>query len=155
MPLARHDAKAGGLPYTVERGQIMVALMVPSDPRYGGPEPQFAKGHREDQEGLAEAAERECVEELGLDPQRVEHTLPWCEAEVQGGLGPYRLRIFPYRLGSSTDLGVPGAETAEIRWLDLEEALHTIRRCQRSLLAALAPTMRRELGPHSRLPIPA
>ena len=59
------QVRAGIVPYFIDNNQIYVYLMIPSDPAYGGTEPQIAKG-RVEEEGEEEAAIREGEEELGL-----------------------------------------------------------------------------------------
>ena len=59
--------RAGIYPiYTNEEGKAFVYMMIPSDPKYGGPLLQMGKGGIDEGETAEQAAIREGYEELGL-----------------------------------------------------------------------------------------
>jgi len=62
--------KAGIIPYYIEDNLIYMMFMIPSNPLYGGSQPQIAKGLLEETEisnnQFIDAAIREGTEELGL-----------------------------------------------------------------------------------------
>jgi 8-oxo-dGTP pyrophosphatase MutT (NUDIX family) len=129
--------KAGLVPYYRDsvNNRIMVCLMVPSDPNYGGTQPQIAKGGIDPGETALQAAKREAWEELGLPESQIVYIhqlskmqsgkFTWFAAEVK-----------------SMDLQPAGHETDKVLWLDLRSAIKQIRDWQRPVLFHLVNFLR-------------
>ena len=72
MVAKKKQDRGGVIPYYIKDGEIQMMFMQPSDPKYGGPKFQIAKGKIEDDESPQEGAFREAKEELGLFGPNVE-----------------------------------------------------------------------------------
>lgn len=106
--------RAGTIPYIVEDGEVQMMFMKPSDPMYGGPDWQLAKGKIEEGETAKEAALREAREEIGLFVGNV--TLV---EEVGVFMG--RTTVFIARVTSKDMFGMFGEETGDVKWLTMEQ----------------------------------
>ena len=114
--------RAGLLPYRINNGKIEYLFMRPSNPQYGGPHLQIAKGKIEQFEEPVDAAVREACEELGITkdsffPQTL--SLIW-EDKYSNGLF---CKIWMARLKDNIILQQPCYETGEIAYLTLENFL--------------------------------
>ena len=108
--------RAGVLPYYLDEGQIKMMFMRPSDASYGGDVFQIAKGKHENGEGAEEAGLREAKEELGLFIGNV---------EAVHAMGKFlgRTDMFVAKIKDPDMFGDPCYETAETKWMTLEEFL--------------------------------
>ena len=99
---------------------MYVMLMKPSDPKYGGPDFQIAKGHVEGGEDSKTAALREAFEELGLLSRNI------VSVEYLGEYLGYT-HIYYGEIKDRRDFAEPGWETGETMWLNTKE-FHAIGR---------------------------
>jgi len=130
-------SKAGLLPYFFNKDtkQVMVCLMVPSDPNYGGSDPQIAKGGIDPGETALQAAKREAWEELGLPGDNIKTIKE--VAKTQCG----KFTWFVAEV-SSMNLSEPGHETGKVLWLTLSDAFKQIREWQKPILGYLVAHLR-------------
>lgn len=108
--------RAGMIPFYVDpdTNECKMLFMVPSDTRYGGDSPQFAKGRVESDENHEEAAIREAAEELGLK----EDNILWF-TYLDQVLGYTHMYIC--EVESMEDFNEPHYETEYTTWLTLSE----------------------------------
>lgn len=106
--------RAAIIPYYIDKKQLKFMFMKPTDPKYGGPCAQLAKGRVEDNEDTLVAAIREGEEELGLKQENIDNLLP---------LGVFlgRTTVFLVRIKDPNNFGSFESETKETVWLTLEE----------------------------------
>ncbi len=106
--------RAGVIPYYIEKDEIKMLFMKPSDPSFGGKEFQIAKGKVDTGENNEEAGFREAREELGLFSGNVlERT------DLGSFLG--RTRIYLAKISDPKMFGDPCDETAEVKWMTPSE----------------------------------
>jgi 8-oxo-dGTP pyrophosphatase MutT (NUDIX family) len=129
--------KAGLVPYFFDREakQVMVCLMIPSDPNFGGSQPQIAKGGIDPGENALQAAKREAWEELGLPDANIKNIKE--VAKTQSG----KFTWFVAEV-MSMNLSKPGHETGEVLWLTLSDAFKQIRDWQKPVLGYLVSHLR-------------
>lgn len=110
--------RSGLIPYFInENGDIEMLFMKPSDPKFGGPDYQIAKGRVEDDdENFKEAAIREAEEELGLYRSNLMDVF-----ELGNFLG--RTSVFVGQVKNKDLFGVPDFETDSTRWMTEKEFL--------------------------------
>ena len=134
--------KAGVIPFCVSPdGITRMMFMSPSDPHYGGPLPQIAKGGVDPGESIREAAIREGEEELGLNRANIisVQAIPAADGGTISGLkASYTMSIFAVKVKNQKDFGTPHFETGKVYWLTLEEFLTRGRKNQQSLVKAAA-----------------
>ena len=106
--------RAGIIPFYEENSKIYMLFMKPSDKKYGGDSFQIAKGKVEDHESDKEAALREGFEELGLLQENITEII-----DAGSYLG--RTAIFLARIKDKDNFGEYHFETAETKWLTIEE----------------------------------
>lgn len=115
--------RAGLIPYYVENdGKIKMLFMKPSDPMYGGPDLQIAKGRIDDtDESTQFAAIREAEEELGLKQSNVK--------SIQE-LGVYlgRTTFYVAEINDPNDFNPWDSETSHTEWLTIMDFHHIGRR---------------------------
>lgn len=126
--------RAGTIPYFVEDGVIKMMFMRPSDSEYGGDEFQLAKGKVEDDEDFKTAALREAKEELGLFLGNIYHTE--LAGTFMGRTTVYVAKIIDQRM-----FGEPSFETAETKWLTLDEFMEIGRPLHRPVVASCYQTI--------------
>lgn len=114
MSVKNNIFRAGIIPYFVDNGIIRYNFMKPSDPAYGGPDWQMAKGRVEDDEGNLSTALREGSEELGLKESNIISVI-----ELGSYLG--RTSVFICEVSSMTDFNPFHYETGDVVWLTLAE----------------------------------
>ena len=131
--------KAGLLPYFFDPNtrQVMVCLMIPSNPQYGGSQPQIAKGSIDSGENATQAAKREAWEELGLSPANIKTFKE--VAQTQNG----KFTWFVAEVNSMS-LSPAGHETGEVVWLTLGDAFKQIREWQRPILGYLVSHLKKQ-----------
>lgn len=121
--------RAGFIPYIVEDQQVKMLFMKPSNPDFGGPEWQIAKGKIDKGESTEQAALREAKEELGLFRGNLEGI------EL---LGTFLKSITIY-IGKVNDkelFGVPSFETDGTQWLTLEQFMEQGRGLHKPIIQA-------------------
>ena len=113
--MAKKVYRAGLIPfYRDQDGNIQMMFMRPSEPKYGGPQFQIAKGKVEDGEDTETAALREANEELGLFKGNIKNLRK--VGEFMGRTTVFIALIDdPNMFGDSTD------ETEEVKWMTPEE----------------------------------
>lgn len=127
--------RAGLIPYVVGQDQqVRMMFMVPSDPDFGGPLPQIAKGKIEEGENALQAALREAKEEIGLFSGNVIKT-----EEVGVFMG--RTTVFVSKIKDPRMFGEPSFETSGIKWLTLEEFLTQGRELHKPVVKAAYRTI--------------
>ncbi len=124
--------KVGLLPlfFDKNKGKVMICLMIPSDPKYGGNEPQIAKGGIEPGENPLQAAIREAWEELGLPPSNIKNI----KELVKTQNGKF---IWFIAEVNSMSLEPAGYETGAVVWLCISDAFKQIRSWQKPILGYL------------------
>ena len=129
--------KAGVIPFCVSPdGVTRMMFMSPSDPAYGGPMPQIAKGGVDPGESTKEAAIREGEEELGLNRTNIISVQAIPAITVSGLNASYTMSIFAVKVKNQKDFGTPHFETGKVYWLTLEEFLRRGRKNQQPLVKA-------------------
>ena len=85
--------RAGFIPFYIDDdGDVFAYTMIPSDPAYGGTEPQLAKGKLNDGLSSKETAVKEAEEELGL----IKSNLSYVNL----------LGVYPYKQGDQDNIAV-------------------------------------------------
>lgn len=112
----KHIWRAGLIPFYInEDGTIEMLFMIPSDQRYGGSDPQMAKGRIDDDEEPAETALREAKEELGLVAGNIEGELEYF------GVHLGRTHVYACEIKSKDRFGMFSYETQDVRWMTCED----------------------------------
>lgn len=113
--------KAGVIPYVKTEDGIIMLFMKPSDPAYGGPHYQIAKGEVDPGETSLSAALREGEEELGLLPSNVKNIKKLVTERMTGMDGSYIITIYAAEVNSPDHFGKPHYETQSTKWVTAEE----------------------------------
>jgi len=129
--------KAGLLPYHIKDEKLFFCMMIPSDPMYGGIEPQISKGTLEPGETLQATAVREAQEELGY--------IHKSDGDVKK-MGIMNGIIWFYVKVDSMNLNKAHFETKEVLWLDASSAFKRIRPWQKPILGKIYHMIRKEEG---------
>lgn len=114
----RRLEKAGVIPYVYNNG-FEFLFMVPSNPNYGGYEPQIAKGKVDKGENIQDAAIREGREELGLTTYKSIHYLG--QYKFRNPLHMYSMEL------NNKQLNTPHYETKKVVWLKYNQILENVR----------------------------
>ena len=133
----KNDSKSGIIPFYVgDDGQIRMLFMVPSDPYYGGPRLQIAKGGIDPGETAEETAVREGIEELGLRMSNVVTVKRGTHVTelVRGDKAVYRMEVFVAKIIDPAAFDQPHYETGHTSWLTLPEFQSRGRRAQTKLV---------------------
>lgn len=127
--------RAGLIPYCKKNNGYYVCVMKPSDPKYGGSDWQFSKGHIQEQETPQEAAIKEAQEELGyIHKDNYKLNLLWDNKKN---------RITWYFVETDDmDLDQFGYESSDVKWFEIIELRNIIRDWQVPILNML----KRRLG---------
>ena len=120
------------IPYIITDGVVEMMFMKPSDPKFGGPDWQIAKGGVDEGETSQEAAIREAKEELGLFignivDDKVEKLMAWSGIE-----------FFCCEVESKYMFGEPHYETGAVTWMTSDEFKQTGRLFQQPVVEHLA-----------------
>ena len=91
----------------------MMLFMRPSDPKFGGPHWQIAKGNIDAGETPEQAAKREGHEELGLRANNIDHF--WPVGVVKN------VKIYACEVYNMKDFDKPHFETGDTQWMTAEE----------------------------------
>jgi len=132
--------KAGLIPYYKDNDEIRMLFMVSSDPDYGGPDPQVAKGEVDAGEEIADAAVREAQEELGFNTYNaVPNTFAraW-EDVITGKFDRFYLTVYCVEVQDPDNFSEPHYETARTVWMTLDEFEGQGRRVQIPVVEAVA-----------------
>jgi len=126
----KKQERGGVIPYYIKDGEILMMFMQPSNPKFGGPKFQIAKGKIEDGESPQEGAFREAKEELGLFGPNVEFP------NTLGQFGNVHMYIAkikdPKMFGDTTD------ETQATTWWTPEDFASKGRSWQKPIVKAAA-----------------
>lgn len=125
--------KAGSIVYYNDKGKLFFMFMIPSDPLYGGSEPQIAKGHIDGNENPKVAAIREASEELGLKKSNIKNVIFLKKHKIIGMTRSYGMNIFGIEVYDKKDFNKPHYETGKVVWLT-ENKLNKIRKSQRQMV---------------------
>lgn len=120
--------KSGFIPFVKNNKTIEILLMVPSNPKFGGNMPQFAKGEIEKNLSPLENALKEAEEELGLIIENILFNKYLCKEKniywFYGELKNKKTKSFCF-------------ETKEIIWCNINNAINIIRNDQIPILEKL------------------
>lgn len=119
--------RAGLLLYYLKDDEVFFRCMIPSDPDYGGKQPQLPKGTIESGDTSKYTAIKECIEEAGLKPSNLidfEHFKDYPKLSLHLYIGSVR---------SPEDFGKPHWETGWSGWVNYDKKADTIRRIHREL----------------------
>lgn len=131
--------KAGVIPFVIRPdGTTLMMFMTPSDPSYGGPRPQIAKGGIDAGEDAQEAAIREGEEELGLLRNNIVSMHAIQPVTVSGLSATYTMSIYAVRVKDQSAFSTPHFETGAVHWLTLEQFAHRGRKNQLPLVTSAA-----------------
>lgn len=130
--------RAGIYPiYKDPNGQIWVYLMIPSDPSYGGSEPQMGKGRVDDGETVEQAAMREGQEELGLRKDNITNMFVIAKEQITGLDGYYEITVYGAEVSDPKAFDPAGKESGWTGWVTLDDALVKGRQSQKHFLQAI------------------
>lgn len=120
--------RAGVVPYYVDdNNEPIMMFMIPSNKKYGGDQPQIAKGKQEDNEPLSETAMREAEEELGLKRNNILNVF-------KVGMFMGRTEIYAARIIDPDDFGQYTTETKTTLWLTKNRFMKIGRDIHRSVI---------------------
>lgn len=122
--------RAGVIPFFIKSGKLEMLFMKPSDPKYGGPKWQIAKGEIDEGETPIKAAFREGKEELGLLRSNVDQLF------ALGSFFNGTFHLFAVTVKSKKRFAKFGEETGAVRWMNWGEIFTEGRREQIKLLSA-------------------
>lgn len=135
----KKELRGAIIPYAIVDGEFYIALMKPSDPKYGGSDFQIAKGVQEGDESVEQTAIREGEQELGLKITNKPKLL-WNNEKT--GMNYFMVKVdrvcelHP----QVNEQGI--METGEAKWFHISEAEKIIRDWQRPVINIL----KRRLG---------
>ena len=122
--------RAGIIPFVVEAdGTARYMFMKPSDPEFGGPDWQMAKGRVENDDDNFTTAIREGKEELGLKETNIIEVI-----ELGVFLG--RTCVFICQVHDKDDFDPFDSETGAVTWLTHEEFQAIGRKIHRHILVS-------------------
>lgn len=121
--------KAGLIPYYVENKEIYMLFMRPSDPKYGGPDLQIAKGEVDEGNSYLETAISEAFEELGLYAGNI-------KSITEIGIFLSNQKFFIASIKDKDMFGDFHYETGETKWLTLQEFLKVGRDIHKPIVQA-------------------
>lgn len=104
------SSKAAGVVYWWDGDKLLLRLMVPSDPRYGGSSPQLAKG-RLDGKSALQTAREEATEELGAIPSLMEEGEFFGRYIIAGMDARYNMDVYLFHYRDATRWQKPHYET--------------------------------------------
>ena len=110
--------RAAVIPYFVDdNGTVHMMFMAPSDSRYGGSDPQLAKGKVDpEDESIQDTAFREAHEELGLRKDNIYEDSIKFYGTILGNTDLFYCRVI-----NQTSFDEPHYETEKVFWLTNEE----------------------------------
>ena len=130
--------RAGIYPvYIDQSGDIFVSLMIPSDPAYGGTEPQMGKGRIDDGQTPEDAAVREGEEELGLRRDNMGPVEKLQSQVITGAQASYTIHVYCTQIKDPKAFDEPHYESGWTGLLQIDDAIAKTRTGQRPFLQAL------------------
>jgi predicted NUDIX family NTP pyrophosphohydrolase len=127
----KKEKRGAIIPYIIIDGECYIALMKPSDPKYGGPDFQIAKGVQEGDENITQTAIREGEQELGLKITN-EPKLLWNNEKT--GMNYFMVEM-DKKVALHPQVNEDGImETGEAKWFHISEAEKIIRDWQRPVI---------------------
>ena len=110
--------RAAVIPYFVtEDGSVLMMFMSPSDSKYGGSDPQLAKGKVDpEDESIQDTAFREAHEELGLRKSNIHKDSVKFYGTILGNTDLFYCRVI-----DQTSFDEPNKKTKKTFWLTNEE----------------------------------
>lgn len=127
--------RAGIVPFFYQYNTLVMYFMVPSNAKFGGPDPQIAKGVLDDiTEEEERAALREGHEELGLKQSNIEEIFHAHTQKKETKKGWNKFSIFAAKIIDPCDFDVPGFETEECIWINEHEVSDFVRKDQKILV---------------------
>lgn len=125
--------RAGLIPFFInDDGTIEMLFMIPSDQRYGGSDPQMAKGRIDDDEQPEETALREAKEELGLVTGNIAGELKYF------GVHLGRTHVYACEVKSKDRFGMFSYETQDTRWMTEDDFRKNGRDIHRKIVSMVA-----------------
>lgn len=124
---------AGFIPYYInDDGEVFMMTMIPSDPEYGGSEPQMAKGRIDPGHDAKSTAHKEAQEEVGLKPNNLK------SIEFLGVMTTNKpIAIYYGEVKDINDFSEPHYETGWSGWINITKNLKMIRGEQRHVFSKL------------------
>jgi len=126
--------RVGAIPYYFDKkNKLHMLFMIPSNPKFGGPMPQIAKGKVDPGENYEQTMIREIEEELGLVRDKFQDFyMVWDNSRS----GDYFTDIIVYAIKIDKDvkLNKPCYETEKVIWMR-EDKIKNFRKEQMSLLS--------------------
>ena len=127
--------RAGIYPvYRNGNGELWVCLMIPSDPAYGGPQPQMGKGGVDDGQTPKQGAVREGEEELGLRQSNMGPVELITVDTISGLDATYDLHVFAAEVKDPKAFDEPHHESSWSGFLEIDDAIARTRSNQRHFL---------------------
>ena len=118
--------------YTDGNGVTRIALMIPSDSRYGGSSPQIAKGGVEPGDSRILTAQKEGEEELGyIHKPGNRLKVLWINKQKTFSTTYYYVRV------SDMKFKKPHFETKKVLWPKINDSLKIIRDIHREVIVRL------------------
>ncbi len=123
--------RAGLIPYYIdENGTTRIALMIPSDSRYGGSSPQIAKGGVEPGDSRISTAKKEGEEELG-NVHKPSNRLKALWTNKKFSITYYCVQVPDMKFKK------PHFETKKVIWPEINDSLKIIRDMHREVVVRL------------------
>lgn len=122
--------RAGFIPYIIEKDEIKILFMKPSDPKFGGDVWQIAKGKVDPGETPEQAAVREAQEELGLFKPNIDGN----KKHLGQFLG--RTDIYVGKMKDKDMFGDFMHETASTKWMSPKEFYSDGREIHKPIIRA-------------------
>jgi len=134
------QSRAGLIPCVLKNNHWYIALMKPSNPKYGGTDWQLAKGVVEENDDFKTTAVKECQQELGITININNIKLLWYNKQTLTQWFFVELKsLLPMKPGPNED-GI--IETGETIWMEINQAEEEIRDWQKPIIKML----KRRLG---------
>lgn len=121
---------AGFIPYHTDGNSVYVMTMIPSDPDYGGTQPQLAKGKIDDGYDALQTAMKEAEEEVGLKPSNVTDVKRLGAFDYKGSDGTKTVDVYYGEVKDLDDFSEPHWESGWTGWIDITKDLSKIRKSQ-------------------------
>lgn len=138
--------RAGIIPYVIEDGEIKMIFMKPSDPEFGGPDFQIAKGQIDPGETALQTAVREGEEEVGLRKENMKGEVSYI------GCFMHSIGIYTVQVNSTTDFDdvrfVENTETGDVTWMTVDEFMISGRELHMDAVDAAYNSILNEMWTH-------
>lgn len=122
--------RSGVIPYYIDDdNEIQMYFMKPSDPKFGGPDFQLAKGRIDDGEDAERTALREGEEELGLKSENIRY-----HQFVGNHYFNETHTVYIARIKDPNNFNTPCYETGETRWMTPQQFEDDGRQLHRELV---------------------